>query len=248
MHPWLKPSGAVGQTLGIVAFLMFAFLWLYPLRKRFRPLAVTGSLARWLDVHIVAGLLVPLFGAVHAGWRFQGIIGLGYACMLTVSLSGIIGRYLYVHLPRSRDGVQLTLAEVDRRGEAIVEQIAEALGEEPGHVREVLLEQDTRRGSHHGALGSLVDLFAADLARWRWKRRLRRDWSRRRGVDPASVALAVRLAGRRAALVQQARMIHATQRLFRYWHVAHMPIAITGLLAVTVHVVAVIALGVTWFH
>ena len=43
-------------------------------------------------------------------------------------------------------------------------------------------------------------------------------------------------------------MIHATQRLFRYWHVAHMPIAITGLLAVTVHVVAVIALGVTWFH
>lgn len=45
-HPWhalLRPSGAVGQSAGIVAFLIFVFLWLYPLRKKWKRLAFTGS-------------------------------------------------------------------------------------------------------------------------------------------------------------------------------------------------------------
>jgi hypothetical protein len=104
LHPWLKPTGLVGQSAGVGAFALFLFLWLYPLRKKFRFLAFTGSIAKWLDVHVVAGLCIPLLAAMHAAWHFTGLIGLGYAAMMIVVLSGFIGRYLYVRIPqRSRD-------------------------------------------------------------------------------------------------------------------------------------------------
>jgi hypothetical protein len=49
------------------------------------------------------------------------------------------------------------------------------------------------------------------------------------------------------ALTQQVRMLDATQRIFRYWHIAHRPFALTALAAVVIHVVVVVTLGVTWF-
>ena len=247
LHPWLKPSGWIGQSAGILAVLLFAFLWLYPLRKRVRALQFTGSLARWLDVHIVAGLLAPVFGAVHAGWRFQGIIGLGYACMLTVSLSGIIGRYLYSHLPRSREGLELGRGEVDRRIAAMADQIATAIGESPQNVAETLRSSIGDDRETRGTFRVLSTLVAGDLARWRARQRLRTLWAGRSGIDREILKLAVRLADRHAALTQQTRVVEATRRLFGYWHVAHLPIAITGLVAVGIHVVAVVILGVTWF-
>ena len=55
------------------------------------------------------------------------------------------------------------------------------------------------------------------------------------------------LANEEIALTQQARLLEATQTAFRYWHVAHRPFAITALIAVTVHVAVVVAMGATWF-
>jgi len=84
-HAWLKPSGTIGQSLGLLALALFLFLWLYPLRKKLgRRAERLGRVPLWLDVHIVAGLLVPLVAAVHAGWRFNGLIGLGYLSLFVV--------------------------------------------------------------------------------------------------------------------------------------------------------------------
>lgn len=58
----------------------------------------------------------------------------------------------------------------------------------------------------------------------------------------------MKLASREIALSQQVRMLEATQRVFRYWHVAHKPFALTALFAVVVHVAVVVALGATWFY
>ena len=33
LHPWLRPSGYIGQSAGVLAFVILIFLWFYPLRK-----------------------------------------------------------------------------------------------------------------------------------------------------------------------------------------------------------------------
>jgi hypothetical protein len=246
LHPWMKPSGYVGQTAGILAFVMFLVMYMYPLRRRFRILAFTGPLNRWLDVHIVLGLLVPLLGAVHASWRFKGMIGLGYASMLLVSLSGVIGRYLYTRIPRGRSGLELTREEIERRRKDLLQQIASTTGINVAHLESVLKPSRADRGTGLGA--TVKGMITDDVSRWRLSRRLRREWRRaagRRG-DPAAVREALRLARREIALAQRVRMLNATQRVFRLWHVAHRPFSATAFAAVLIHVIVVIGLGVTW--
>jgi hypothetical protein len=247
LHAWLRPSGYVGQSAGIIAFLCFVFIWLYPLRKRFAHLPL-GSLRRWLDLHVVAGLLMPLLVATHAAWRFTGLIGLGYAAIVMVCVSGVIGRYLYVRIPRSRSGLEMTLDEVRAEQNDVIAAIAmeTRLGE--GSIREALEAPPLARGA--GILSVFRQMVADDIARRDAPKRLR-DALRRAapGVapNPDATRRAVRLARRQMALGQQARMLEATQQVFRFWHAAHKPVAFTALIAVLIHVVVVVAMGATWF-
>jgi hypothetical protein len=248
MHAWFRPSGYVGQTAGIVACVIFAFLWLYPLRKKFRALAFTGSVGRWLDVHIAAALCLPLLLGIHSGWRFDGLIGLGFAAMLVVCASGVVGRYLYVRIPRSRNGLELTRDETAARRRSLITEIAVAVGDDPGEVERLLRTGQAGRADP-GVLAAFAAMLRDDLARWRAGRRLRTRW-RARGsrVDPDTLRTVLRLAQREMALEQQVRMLTATHRVFRYWHVAHRPFALTALVAVVVHVAVVVALGATWLR
>ena len=250
LHPILKSSGVVGQTAGIVALTIFIFLWLYPLRKRWRALAFTGSVGRWMDVHIVAALALPLLLTIHAAWRFGGVIGLGFWAMMVVCASGIVGRYLYVRIPRSRSGAELSLEEVAGQRRALTQQIVDMTGLHLDEVRSMLNVGGTR-GEPATAAGFLGRLIASDVTRWRARREIRRRWQsygrRASGLDERTISEVADLAAREAELAERVALLHVTQRVFRWWHVAHRPIALTALIAVVIHVGVVIAVGATWF-
>lgn len=248
LHPLLRPSGLVGQSAGILALLIFFFLWLYPLRKKFRWLAFTGSIARWLDIHILAAIGLPLLVAIHASWRFEGVVGLGYDAMLVVCASGVVGRYLYVRIPRSLSGVASSREEVASERRTLITEIAAATGLDPFSVERSLAISGTAESP--GIARTLLHLVSDDITRWRLtralKRRLRASSSGRK-LDKDLVKRVVALASREISLAQQLRMLDATKRLFGYWHVLHRPFAVTALIAVLIHVAVVIAVGATWF-
>lgn len=241
-----KPSGTVGQSLGFAALACFLFLWLYPLRKRYRALAFTGAIGRWLDVHIVAGALTPVLAAMHASWRFQGLIGLGYGAMLVTALSGLVGRYLYSWLPRGHEGRVLDREQVAHERRKLLGEICEATGLSPLAAERALAARPPPRA---GVLGTLRAMLAADLDRHLAVRRFVRALTHHaqgRTLDRGTVRRIARLARREIALDQQARLLEAAQRIFGLWHVAHRPMAIMALLAVLVHVGVAVALGQTW--
>lgn len=246
LHPLLKPSGTLGLAFGIAAFTLFSFLWLYPLRKKFPALAWTGRVPSWLRAHVVAGLSVPVLAAVHAGWRFDGLIGLGYLSMAIVCASGIVGRYLYVHIPRGRNGLELSLDEVRGERRALLTRLALQTGIEPVAVERALALEAPAR-ARGGLLGALRQLVTDDLERWRAMRRLETLWTRpqlgARRLDRGALRQALALARREIALEQQVRALEGTRRLFALWHVAHRPFALTALVAVLVHVGAAVVFG-----
>jgi hypothetical protein len=248
LHHVLRPSGVVGQSAGVVALAIFVFLWLYPLRKKYRRLAFTGSVARWLDVHILAAIGLPLLLAIHASWRFDGIVGLGYFAMLVVCASGVVGRYLYIRIPRSRSGVATSREEVAVERRTLITEIAAATGLDPFVVERTLSVSGTSGAG--GVMSTLMHLVSDDITRWRLTRALRLRLAGTRGasaLDPETIDRVVALASREISLAQQLRMLDATQRVFGYWHVAHRPFAVTALVAVIIHVAVVVAVGATWF-
>jgi len=249
LHVWLKSSGYIGQTAGVLALLLFLFLWLYPLRKKLRWLSFTGALARWLNAHVFAALGLPLLVAVHAAWRFGGVIGLGFWSMMLVWLSGIVGRYLYARIPRSRAGVELTIDEIGTRRNTLLDMIARQSGLPRTTIEGALLPAQAAK-QRRGLWGTLTLMIADDFARRAAERRLRRLLERGGGgrrPDRATVRSVLRLARQEVKLAQQVRMLDATHAVFRYWHVLHRPVAIAALVAVLVHVTVVVALGATWF-
>src|SRR6266850_3046398 len=249
LHVWLKPSGYIGQSAGLLALTIFIFLWLYPVRKKFRWLAFTGAIARWLDVHVLAALGLPLLVAIHAAWRFAGLIGLGFWSMMVVWVSGLAGRYIYARIPRSKLGVELTIEEIVARRKDLLGEIARSSGLEPALV-ETTLAAGQAPVARRGLWSTLWRMVADDVARRRAARRLRRLWEtrgpHRRKNDRQMLRAMLRLARREMALAQQARMLDATHDVFRYWHVLHRPVAIAALIAVLIHVAVVVALGATW--
>ncbi|MEO8478109.1 MAG: hypothetical protein ABI542_00645 [Gemmatimonadota bacterium] len=248
-HPWhpiFRPSGTVGLTAGIVALLIFLFLWLYPLRKKYRRLAFLGSLGKWMDVHVATALALPLLLAIHSAWRADGLIGLGLLAMVIVILSGVVGRYLYVRIPRARNGVELTGEEVANRRRDLLGNLSLTTGLSPDLI-ERTLDITPPLAVEAGILRTLGRMLTDDLLRHRRIAEVRRRWA---AVAPAGKPLsrdalrdAVRLASQELSLRQQARMLTATHRVFRFWHIAHRPFAITALVAVVIHVLVVLAVG-----
>jgi hypothetical protein len=244
LHAWLKPSAGLGLAFGIAGLCLFLFMWLYPVRKKLR-LPHAGSIATWLRVHVLVGITLPIVIAVHAGWRFEGLIGLGYASMVLVSLSGFVGRYLYVRIPRSQSGLELTRDQLGNERRAILTRIAAATGRDPIVVERAITLEAPAAGRESLAR-TLARLVTDDLARWRRIRSLRREWGAAAGAsaeERREVATALRLARREIALDQQARMLEATRRVFGFWHVAHRPVAITALLAILIHVAVAVFVG-----
>jgi hypothetical protein len=248
LHAFLRPSGLIGQSAGILALAIFFFLWLYPLRKKYRWLGFTGSIGKWLDIHILAAIGLPLLVAIHAGWRFEGVVGLGYYAMLVVCASGVVGRYLYIRIPRSQTGVASSREEVAAERRTLIAEIAAATGLDPFSVEHTLAVGGPSAST--GIARTLLHLLSDDITRWRLTRALRRRLKNVKGgqpVDRKIVDRVVALAGREISLAQQLRMLDATKRIFGYWHVLHRPFAVTALVAVVIHVAVVVAVGMTWF-
>ncbi len=250
LHKLLRPSGTVGQTAGIVAFLIFAFLWLYPFRKKYRSLAFTGTIGKWLDVHVTTALGLPLLLTIHAAWRSDGVIGIGFGAMLIVCASGVVGRYLYTRIPRAKSGAELSRDDAVAERNRLVDEIADMTGIDPRKVEETL-DVSSPTNEKAGVWQVLRDLMTNDLNRWRRMRELKRRFQQLDGgrfIPAAALKRSLTLADREIALSQQLRMLDATHRVFRYWHIAHKPFALTALVAVVVHVVVVVAVGATWFY
>lgn len=91
-------SGLFGHGLGIVGFLLMAIgTGGYAWRKR---RSGPGSMQRWLQVHVVSGLVGPYLVFLHTGFAFRGVAGVSFLLVAVVVASGIIGRFVYTGVPK----------------------------------------------------------------------------------------------------------------------------------------------------
>ena len=104
----------IGYTLGIVGFLlMLSTETLYSLRKRVVGFHY-GRMSIWLQVHVFTGLVGPYLVLLHSGWRFQGLAGVLTIILGVVVVSGLVGRYIYTAVPRSLDGAEIAVIQLER--------------------------------------------------------------------------------------------------------------------------------------
>ncbi len=242
-HAALKPSGVIGHGLGIVGtFCMIIGVGMYMVRKRVRRFRQVGILKYWLEFHIFLCTLGPVLVLFHTAFKFGGIVSVSFWSMVGVVASGVVGRFIYVRIPRTIEGRELTLNEVREMRENISHVLKEEFRlTETGH--QAILAATVPTGAVQ-ASGPLR-LMSRTLHEMRTMRQLRavvktQGLSRSQGKHVLALARdEIRLNGR----IERLQMM---QKLFRYWHVAHLPFAIIMMIIMLVHVGVTLAFGYKW--
>ena len=95
---------------------MMTVMHLYSVRKRLRPLRRLGRAARAGSTSTSCwGSSGPLFVVLHSSFKVGGLVAISFWSMVAVALSGVFGRYLYLKIPRTRAGEELTWPRWRRR-------------------------------------------------------------------------------------------------------------------------------------
>ena len=226
-HPqydWFKPSGAFGHGLGIVGTLMILIgVVVYIARKKYGFLKRFIRLKYLLEFHIFLCTLGPILILFHTSFKFGGIVSIAFWSMVAVVLSGVIGRFIYVQIPRSIEGRELTLNELkDLQSQIILDLQADCtIGIDK--LNEMIYQNDQLRST-------------ADV-----KAQLKKE-----GIAKNSSKAILTAVAKEHTLAKRISRLNKMQELFKYWHVAHRPFAVIMLVIVIIHVVVTLLFGYKW--
>ena len=202
---------------------------IYIARKRYNFMAKFLRLKYLLEFHIFLCVMGPILILFHTAFKFGGIVSIAFWSMVAVVLSGVIGRFIYIQIPRTIEGRELTLNEVKETKTDLTKVLHEKFKLEDGVVQ-------------------LFINFTNDEASTEQKTSLTKLRSLLRGqnvpIEERKVIL--KMVRNERSLARKIGRLETMQKLFKYWHVVHLPFALIMLVIVIIHVVVTLAFGYKW--
>ncbi len=248
-----RPSGPVGLYLGVFGVALFIGIFLYPIRKHWGWLAKQGNSRHWLDIHILMGLTAPFIIAFHSSLKFQGIAGMAFWCMFAVSLSGVVGRYLYVQIPRSLNTAELTRKELQDLQDQLSRQLAEQKMLPEADLRSLLRLPSAESINRLPTVAAIGYMMVLDVQRIFHVARLRRralggaEYVRELGgllkTKHEELERAIAIAREEASLSKRILFLSYSQKVFHLWHVIHKPFSYTFAVLAALHIGLQLLLG-----
>jgi hypothetical protein len=243
-HEAFKPSGVLGHGLGIAgSLLMIIGVFSYMARKRNRTLMRLGILKHWLEFHIFMCTLGPVLVLFHTAFKFGGIVAVSFWSMVAVFASGVIGRFIYLQIPRTIEGRALSLSEVkDMRSD--IGEILSASHQLDEESRQMIIDSTKKKAEF------LQESFLAKVIR-KYKddnRTIRNIKSLlgKNNVPREQYTQILSLVKNEISLNRKIDRLVTMQSLFKYWHVAHLPFALVMLVIMIVHIVVTVTFGFRW--
>jgi hypothetical protein len=243
----LKPTGFLGHGYGIVGTSMVLIgVVLYSSRKRVKSLGSVGKIKYFLEFHIFLCLLGPILILYHTTFKFGGLVSVSFWSMSAVVVSGVIGRYIYVQIPKGIQGNELSIADLQIENHNLADELMRRFGV----PREIIAKIDAiampSRAIRNMSTFEVINFFLLnDLLR---RSRLRQLFGRLegRGLTSAVLARMKTLAMQRITLTRRIAFLEKFKELFHLWHVIHLPFSVVMGIILFVHVGVAIAFGYTW--
>ena len=242
----LRPAGVVSHGLGVIGSLMMLFMLLYSVRKRTRIFKNFGFLSRWLNLHIYFGIIGPLLIVLHSTFKVHGLIAVSFWSMVAVALSGILGRYLYIQIPRTISGKELSLGELNKLDDEITDYIHSRYQLDAQNMSKLveIVKQPARKKK--GSLSLLLGIIFSDIFRPFRYYQLKRKISKQFRFGKKVVRQITKSLLKKELLERRINQWSTIQQLFHYWHVIHKPFAIIMYIIMLIHIMVAIYVGYIW--
>ena len=180
----------------------------------------------------------------HSTFKLGGLVAVSFWSMVAVVASGVVGRYLYVQIPKGIQGNELSIAEIEQENKQIGEAVQSQYGLNPVYLRTIDAMASRSSGKQNVAFRGIglfphTEFQAAQeapagiprtgaLGRWSYSPQC---------APPRAPA---------HHLLTAHRVLGQFRQMFYYWHVVHLPFAIIMFVIMFIHVGVAVALGYTW--
>ena len=240
----LKPTGFIGHGIGIAgSAMMIVGVFGYMARKRFRSLSRIGVLKHFLEFHIFLCTLGPILVLYHTTFKFGGIVAVSFWSMVAVVISGIIGRFIYLQIPRTIQGRELSLSELTGFENDLFTEMQDQYKvnyETIVHLNIALSTSDSNKNENF-----IVRIFNRFRFEGKLMKQVKNELKSQQlaGKDYRKV---VRLFKSKIILNRRIAWLSTMQNFIRYWHVAHLPFALIMLVIMILHIIVALLFGYKW--
>jgi len=243
-HQSLKSSGVVGHTLGIIGSLMIMIgVGMYMVRKRIRRFSRVGILSRWLEFHIFLCVLGPILVLYHTAFLFGGLVAVSFWSMVAVVASGVIGRYIYLQIPHTIEGGEMSLNEIDQTKDELNRRLVQDYHLDETSMEDILQAVKRRPNrSENNLFKRMIDKFMFDI---RIKSEIQVILKHHK-ISRTNIRQVFGLIDEEIKLNRKIDRLMMMQNLFKNWHIAHMPFALLMLIIMIIHVIVTIIFGARW--
>ena len=243
----LKPSGYESHGIGILGTAMImAGVVLYSTRKRVKFFSRVGKIKNVLEFHIFLCLLGPMLVMYHTTFKFGGIVAVSFWSMMAVAASGIVGRYLYVQLPKGIHGNELTVKELEEESRALLARLESEYGLAPKIIHSLDALTVSKKPLELMTTAEMLwYMLLSDITRRSQLKKIN-NYLRRQSVDSHFIKKIAHVAGEQIILKRRIAFLEKIQNLFHYWHVVHLPFSIIMFVILIVHVGVAVTFGYTW--
>jgi len=240
----LKPTGFIGHGIGILGSLLILIgVFGYMARKRIRRFSRIGVLKYWLEFHIFLCSLGPVLVLYHTSFKFGGLVAISFWSMVAVVLSGVIGRFIYLQIPRTIQGRELSLNDISSIESDLYTELKDRYNVDYdilSHMNEALIAIQPKEGKSF-----LIRIFK----RFRFERKLIKQIKKElksQQLSGKNFRKVVKIFKSRIVLKRRIDWLSSMQRFLRYWHVAHLPFALVMLVIMLIHVTVAVLFGYKW--
>jgi hypothetical protein len=245
-HNLLKPSGALGHGLGIIGTLMMIVgVSVYMIRKRYRRFFNIGYLKHWLEFHIFLCSVGPVLVLYHTAFKFGGIVSVSFWSMVLVVLSGVVGRFIYLQIPRTIHGQEISINELNSIKEKLAIKIRSVLSEDSSTLSEFEKISSADRYKSFKLL-TAAGFFVRDYFDIKRVMKLLRMRIKLLGIGKSEKDELIRAARSEIVIARRIALLRTSQKLFQWWHIFHLPFAITMFVIMVIHVAVTIIFGYKW--
>ncbi len=228
------PGSELAVYCGYVGAGLLAVSALYPVWRRFRLFRWISSNTMWFDLHMMAGVVGPMYIALHSAFKLDNWVSSAFWCMVIVVVSGVIGRYLYTQVPDLMNGRELEELDHQRAFNRLRSQhaAAVAVAEEEIAWRRARAE---KFASATGLIGAFFWILAEDLSRPA-RRRSRRKKFKRAGAPRHVVKELTRRTARALLIDRRQVLAPRAQLVLHSWKMVHVPFTILLVIISALHI------------
>lgn len=245
-HEALKPSGVWGHGFGIIGTLMMIVgVSVYMIRKRYRKFFNIGYLKHWLEFHIFLCSVGPVLVLYHTSFKFGGIVSVSFGSMVLVVLSGIVGRFIYVQIPRTIQGQEFSINELNSIKEKLAIKVRSVLSEDSATLSEFEKISSADRYKTFRLI-TAAGFFVRDYFDIKRVMRLLKMRIKLLGIGKAESNELIKAAKSEIVIARRIALLRTFQKLFHWWHIFHLPFAIAMFVIMVIHVIVTIIFGYKW--